>query len=237
MVTYIELVVLSLVVYIGLWVASGKAGIEMRDRMGAMLLSIGITGIWLTAAVALGLLCFFCAQPDRFPRIPLVLLAFSVVGLGVFLARLTHRVLGAIPAGLIAFQTFRIIGINFLVRYSEGQLPALFAIPIGVGDVLIGLAAPFVAYWYHKQKPSYRTVAIWFNIVGVLDIAFSGTVVVLSQSSTIQVLHLTPSTDLVTQFPIILEAVYGMPVVVFVHLFSLYYVWKHTGQSTARAAG
>jgi hypothetical protein len=95
-----------------------------------------------------------------------------LVGTGIFIAPLTHQVLGAVPSWLLACQTFRIIGINLLMGYFNGTLPALFALPIGVGDVVVGIAAPFVAYGYAKKKLWGRSAAIWFNVIGVLDIAF-----------------------------------------------------------------
>jgi NADH:ubiquinone oxidoreductase subunit K len=226
MVILIAVIVLTLIIWAGLWFAAGKAGVSKRDKASAMLVTVGITGLWLTASIILGNACFFCAQTDRFPKIPIALLVFVVVAAGIFMAPLTHRVLGAVPTWLLAFQTFRTIGINLLMGYFNGTLPALFAIPIGVGDVAIGVAAPLVAYGYAKQKSWGRAAAIWFNIIGLLVIFFSGSVVVFSQSSTIQLFTLYPSTDLVTHYPIILEAVYGMPTVVFIHLFSLHYTWK-----------
>jgi hypothetical protein len=43
-------------------------------------------------------------------------------------------------------QTFRILGSAWLVRYFAGQVPGLFALPAGIGDVATGLLAPFFAY-------------------------------------------------------------------------------------------
>jgi hypothetical protein len=45
----------------------------------------------------------------------------------------------------VLIQTFRILGGVFLVRYFQGELPGVFAIPAGVGDVLTGLFALLVA--------------------------------------------------------------------------------------------
>ena len=55
---------------------------------------------------------------------------------------------------LIAFQTYRIGGIAFLWEMTQGILDPAFAIPAGVGDVLIGLTAiPFA-------------ILLWKDIVG-----------------------------------------------------------------------
>jgi hypothetical protein len=46
------------------------------------------------------------------------------------------------PPWLIGIQLYRVLGLNFLVLYALGRLPAEFALPAGVGDVIVGLAAP-----------------------------------------------------------------------------------------------
>ena len=45
---------------------------------------------------------------------------------------------------LTMLHLWRIIGFVFLALYAIGHLPAVFAIPAGVGDVAVGIAAFFV---------------------------------------------------------------------------------------------
>ena len=71
---------------------------------------------------------------------------------------------------LIGIQVVRAIGVMFLVRYAQGTLPGVFAIPAGIGDIITGVAAPFVAYWYYKQRPWSRGIAIAWNIFGIADL-------------------------------------------------------------------
>ncbi len=47
---------------------------------------------------------------------------------------------------LIAVQVFRVVGVLFLVELQRGNLPAAFAIPAGIGDILVGITAPIVAF-------------------------------------------------------------------------------------------
>jgi hypothetical protein len=91
-------------------------------------------------------------------------LATLLVGY-VFLLSTTFRgIIAAIPQHwLIGIQTFRILGGVFLIRYFQGQLPGLFAIPAGVGDVLAGAFAPLVAYWWYAGKPYARGAAIAYG--------------------------------------------------------------------------
>jgi hypothetical protein len=45
-------------------------------------------------------------------------------------------------ANLIRLHLWRLVGIVFLVLMVRGQMPALWALPAGIGDVLIGATAP-----------------------------------------------------------------------------------------------
>jgi hypothetical protein len=55
---------------------------------------------------------------------------------------------------LIAAQTWRIVGIAFLWGMTQGLLDPAFAIPAGVGDILIGVTAIPLA------------IFLWRGIVG-----------------------------------------------------------------------
>jgi predicted membrane protein len=46
---------------------------------------------------------------------------------------------------LIWLNVWRLVGIVFLLLMAAGQMPALWALPAGIGDVIVGAAAPWVA--------------------------------------------------------------------------------------------
>lgn len=106
---------------------------------------------------------------------PLPLLAAVVGPLLVFaiLYRASERVrrflLGFDLRLLTALQAWRVLGIMFLVLYAFGLLPGLFAWPAGVGDVAVGLAAPFVLLAMLRGAPTWRTQVAWLNIAGLVD--------------------------------------------------------------------
>ena len=95
------------------------------------------------------------------PRVSLALGLTLLLGYLALLSRDFRTIIAAIPQHwLIGIQTFRILGGVFLVRYFQGELPAVFAIPAGVGDVLTGIFAPLVAYWWFTGKSYARGAAI-----------------------------------------------------------------------------
>ena len=58
----------------------------------------------------------------------------------------------------------------FLVRYFEGQLPAVFAIPAGVGDVLTGILRRSSPTGGSARSRYARPAAIGWNLFGMADV-------------------------------------------------------------------
>ena len=79
------------------------------------------------------------------PRIPSAYAVTLALGYLLLLSGTFRSIIAAIPRHwLIGIQTFRVLGGVFLIRYFQGDLPGLFAIPAGVGDLLTGIFAPLV---------------------------------------------------------------------------------------------
>ena len=72
------------------------------------------------------------------------------------------------PSTSTALQSWRVVGAAFLFVMYLGRLPAEFALPAGIGDVLVGLAAPFVAARLRRGRLS-RAAFYTFHALGLLD--------------------------------------------------------------------
>ena len=68
----------------------------------------------------------------------------------------------------MALQVWRVGGLFFLVEWARGHLPGGFALPAGIGDVLVGLTAPLVAAGLARHQGE-RAFA-WWNGLGLLDL-------------------------------------------------------------------
>jgi hypothetical protein len=145
------------------------------------------------------------------PRIPLALVATLLVGYLFLLSRSFRGIVAGIPQHwLIAIQTFRILGVVFLIRYFQGELPAIFAIPAGVGDVLTGALAPLVAYWWWVSKPYARGATIAWNLFGMADLVNAVALGVLTGGGAGGIV-----------FPIVLVPIYAVPRAFLIHSYSL----------------
>ena len=73
---------------------------------------------------------------------------------------------------LTMLQHWRVMGFAFLLLYAFNVLPGLFALPAGIGDVAVGLAATFMIA-HIDRNPHFVTSNgfVLFNIAGLLDFA------------------------------------------------------------------
>ncbi len=71
---------------------------------------------------------------------------------------------------LIAVHTWRIAGVAFLWAMSLGVLDPAFAIPAGVGDVMIGVTAiPFAIFLARGYSWSKYAILVW-TVLGIADL-------------------------------------------------------------------
>ncbi|MBV8320978.1 MAG: hypothetical protein JO049_09935 [Hyphomicrobiales bacterium] len=202
--------------YVGIRALPGEKSRRLRWTIG----SAAVLVVWLVGVMLLAANDVF--RTDA-PRIPVALLATLAAGYLLLLSQTFRAIISGIPQHwLIGIQTFRILGGVFLVRYFQGQLPAVFAIPAGVGDVLTGLFAPLVAYWWVAGRPYARTAAIAWNLFGMADLINAVTIGALTGGGGIV-------------FPIVLIPAYAVPRAFLVHSYSLIGLLRKTSRHPAPA--
>jgi hypothetical protein len=118
------------------------------------------------------------------------------------------------PARLALPQTFRVLGGIFVVVMAIGHLPALFAVPAGLGDMATGLAAPFIAL--RLARGNGRGGAVGFNLLGLADL-----VVAVSMASIARYVGVAPSTEQLRLLPLVLVPTTAVPLAVVLHVVSL----------------
>jgi len=204
--------------YVGIRALPGEKSRRLRWTVG----SAAVLVAWLVGVMLLAANDVF--RTDA-PRIPVALLTTLAAGYLLLSSRTFRAIISGIPQHwLIGIQTFRILGGVFLVRYFQGELSGVFAIPAGVGDVLTGLFAPLVAYWWVAGKPYARTAAIAWNLFGMADLVNA---VVLGA--------LTGGGGGGIVFPIVLIPTYAVPRAFLVHSYSLIGLLRKTSRHSAPA--
>lgn len=122
---------------------------------------------------------------------------------------------------LTALQTFRVGGVFFLIAWAQGTLPAGFAWPAGVGDIAIGLAAPFVATALARNRPGALFWARLWNWAGLADLTLAIFEGVTHSNSPLGVFAATPASDAVARYPMSLIPSFLVPLAMILHFLSL----------------
>jgi hypothetical protein len=180
--------------------------------------------IWLALVFLLGANGAF-VRPPAVPPLPILLGATVPVllflaaygGSGAFRA----LTLAADLRLLTAIQGWRAGGLGFLALYAHGILPGLFALPAGLGDIAIGVTAPWVMLAL-LRRPAFagsRRFVVW-NLLGILDLVVALSTGALS-SGIVAGLAGKVTTAPMAQLPLLLIPAYLVPLFFILHLAAL----------------
>ncbi|MDB6068163.1 MAG: hypothetical protein JWR26_4371 [Pedosphaera sp.] len=123
---------------------------------------------------------------------------------------------------IVALHISRIIGLDFVIRHLQGQLPAAFAYPAGLGDALIALTAVPLLLAMSAKTPSVRKWFVAWNILGIIDLVLAVALGILHSVSSFGILAGSgPTTLLMTQFPRSLVPTFLVPIFILLHLLAL----------------
>ena len=70
---------------------------------------------------------------------------------------------------LVLIHVTRFVGVYFLILYQRGELPRAFAVPGGIGDIIVATMALPVVFAPLDLAARQRAIVIW-NVVGFVDI-------------------------------------------------------------------
>jgi hypothetical protein len=193
---------------------------ETRTRTAVWI----VLSSWFVLALAGSILGAF--QSGNRPPLPLGLMA--IVPVAAFLAGYSWSesfrlvVLRADPRWLTAAQSWRVMGVVFLILYQRGLLPGSFALPAGWGDISIGITAPLIALAMSSHDPRLRKVFIAWNMFGILDLVTAVTLGVLNSASPAGILASGGiTTRLIDSFPLSLVPTFLVPLFLIFHLLTL----------------
>ncbi len=201
------------------------AGWPEKERQRAFWSGSALLIGWLLVALYLSWAAFFEGAPTRIPTLPLGLLVPIVIGVMLFRSSpLVRRIVDAIPQQwIVGIQTYRVEGAIFLTLYAIGRLPGAFALPAGIGDVIVGVLALITAMSRREGALGSTAWLRTWNLLGMADLAVAATTGFLTSPSPLQRLSLSQPNELITAFPLVMIPVFLVPLSVLVHLASL---WK-----------
>ncbi len=189
------------------------------------LLTGAVLGFWFVLVFLLGEKGAF-VRPQQAPPFP-ILLGVTVPLVLFFVAYLGSEAFRALILGadlrlLTATQAWRAGGLGFLALYAHGVLPGLFAWPAGLGDIAIGVTAPWMALAL-VRRPNFVASPLFlvWNLFGILDLIVAVSTGVLS-SGFVAGLAGKVTTAPMAQLPLVLIPAYFVPLFIMFHLTALF---------------
>ncbi len=133
-----------------------------------------VLAVWFALVVSLGAFGAFVSTPGTPPfaiatgvAAPLLLFFAALL-----LSRSFREFALSLDLRLIAgIQAWRWAGLGFLSLYAYDVLPAVFALPAGLGDMAVGFAAPWMILGLVRRPGFAASPAfIRWNLLGILDL-------------------------------------------------------------------
>jgi hypothetical protein len=181
-------------------------------------LTIRLIAAWFIAVLAASALHVFRTDPSR-PPLALGLAALlPIVAFSLWFGSsepFRQFLLALNPRTLTIVQSWRTVGFVFLVLYTYGLLPALFAWPAGLGDFAIGVTASLVALKF--AHPNYRSRFIRWQALGILDLVTAVTLGATASLIDPRGIPITPMTAL----PLSLIPTFAVPLLLILHLICI----------------
>jgi uncharacterized protein (TIGR02246 family) len=181
--------------------------------------------LWLALVLLLGAQGAFVAPPGAVPY-PILggVAAPLVVFLACFVMSAAFRsFLLALDLPMVTVvQAWRFAGFGFLALAAHGVLPGVFAWPAGLGDMAIGLTAPWMARAL-SRRPGFaagRWFVVW-NLLGILDLVVAVSIAGLDSTFATGApgeITVTP----MAQMPLVLVPAFLVPLFLMLHLTALF---------------
>jgi hypothetical protein len=217
---------IQVVLLAGLWLGLARTELTKDARFAVWLVIAAALTVWLATVWDLAINGVFQSDPGvvvRAPALPVAIFFPLLIGLPILLlSKRIGSLLDAMPPSwLIGVQLYRILGGIFLVRWIGGELPAVFALPAGIGDLLVGVMALPVALSVAYGMPNARSSAVAWNILGILDLAIAVTMGALTTPGPLQLITPDHPNLLIATFPTVMTPAFAVPSSILLHALSL----------------
>lgn len=207
---------------VALYGSAVRAGLDRRTVAAVAGGAAAVLAGWIAASSLLAHAGAY--EQDADTSVPWQGLVFLAVLASLLLATRIPAISRALAAPgattrLALPHTVRVVGVLFVLVLALGRLPAVFALPAGLGDIAVGLSAPFVAL--RLARGTGRRRAVWFNIAGIVDLVVAIGLGFLAGLGPVRPLDVHPTTAALGTLPLALVATVAVPLAIVLHVVSL----------------
>lgn len=210
---------------LGLWLGLESTDLTPAQRRATWLAIMIPDTLWFAVvwSAAINGVFHLSVPPTPVPFLPMAIFLPVIIGAPLLLfSKRVGQVLDAMPATwLVALQLYRVFGSWAIAAWLHGVLPAVTALPAGIGDVLTGLFALPAALSLARGTTQGRKAAIAWNIFGLADFAVAITLGMISSPGRFQlILQSWPGINAGT-YPYVLTPAFVVPSSILLHALSL----------------
>jgi hypothetical protein len=204
---------------------------------GSALATAILAAAWLILVLLLGSARAFVTPPGEPPLGIAVAFAAPLLIFFVALAwRPVRELMSSLDLRVIsAIQGWRFAGLAFIALYAHSVLPGSFAWPAGLGDIAIGVTAPWIVSAL-LRRPNFAASStfVWWNVLGMLDLI---TAVSTGAANSVFASGIAGeiSTRPMATLPLVLIPVYFVPILFMLHVAALLQARKLRQEAPRRA--
>lgn len=194
---------------------------------------------WLAIAQYLGAANMYFAATDT--AVPTLLLGLTIplmiAAAGLWLSGAITSLVSAIPLRwLVAAQVYRVAGGIFLVLWADGRLPWQFALPAGIGDVMTGLLAVFLAARLSQNAAGALSAVYAWCLFGIGDLVVAVAMGAMTSPGRPHLLALDAPNLLITSYPLVMVPTFAVPLALMLHGIVLWRLRRESASNGRLAA-
>ncbi len=219
---------IAFLILITVHVSSNRANLEPEEKRNNFVVSIVFILVWLLFTLLISSSGFLHEYDLKPPHLLLVVVPPLVFILLLFKAKQFTELTDQFNVFFLVYaQSFRILMeliLWFLYRYQVIPVQMTFE---GLNfDILVGITAPFVAYYCFVKKTWSPKVALVWNFAGILLLANIVVVAILSTPYPFRYFMNEPANTIVFGFPFVWLPAFVVPFALLLHLIAIRRLWK-----------
>lgn len=184
---------------------------------------IGTLLLWFALVLGLAINGYFETAEGVLPVKMPIFFALPLVAF-VFLLAVSSKVVDWADrmdiTTLTSFQTWRVMGFTFIILWAMGQLPFIFAVFTGVGDVLVGIGAAFATVKVSQRTTGWQRSARRVVYMGLLDFGVAVFTGLASAAGYLQIYSGEISAHIMTSYPMVLFPTFIVPSFIILHILA-----------------
>jgi len=197
---------------------------QKRKYLPLILLVLILTIVTILSANGIFLATLKNTPPPFFPMV------FSIVALTTYFAFFYKPLQNFEESKMkfvVAIQTFRFpLEVIFVWLLANNLMPIQMTFEGRNFDVLVGITAPFIAYFGYHKKVLPKWLLVAWNIGGIVLLVNIVTIAILSMPTSFQVFTNLPHNTIVFYAPFNFIPFFFVPLALFGHLFALKRLFK-----------